>query len=151
MKDLVTHCANLFPVPDWIYTVEYGGNWGHPNRNYVMDKHVETSHVWTLDDDDVPAENALRSMRQHMNDPWTIFKMIFCEGHFANGVTCWREKEIKAGDIGTPMIFAPLSDARFGDGYMGDLDYALELQTELGAPVWAEEVVCLVRPVKIEE
>lgn len=151
VKNLVTHCANLFPATDWTYTEEFGGCWGHPNRNHVMDNHVHTSHVWTLDDDDVPAEHALQSLRAHMDDPWTIFKMIFCEGHFAHGVTCWRKKEIAAGDIGTPMIFAPLSDARFGHAYMGDLQYAEELEQELGPPVWAEEVVCLVRPVSVED
>lgn len=151
VKNLVTHAANLYPEVDWTYTMEYGGCWGHPNRNYVMDNHVHTSHVWTLDDDDVAAESALKSLRAHMDDPWTIFRMIFCEGHFANGVTCWREKQLVAGDIGTPMIFAPLCNARFGLAYMGDFDYALELQEELGDPVWAEDVICLVRPVAVPD
>lgn len=151
VKNLVTHCANLYPHVDWTFTVAYGGCWGHPNRNYVLDNHVYTSHVWTLDDDDVATKNALSSLRAHMGDPWTIFKMTFGEGHFANGVTCWREQKIQAGDIGTPMLYAPISKARFGHAYMGDLDYANALQAELGEPIWAEDVVCLVRPVKVEE
>lgn len=150
VQELVAELSSDYPSTDWSYVVEYGGLWGHPNRNLVMDNYVTTSHVWTIDDDDIATPNAMDHLASHMNDPWTIFRMTFGEGHFACGITCWREPNIVPGDIGTPMIFAPLSNARFGLQYMGDCDYALELQDELGPPVWAEEIVAVIRPFPVD-
>lgn len=151
VRATVCALADCYPESDWAYIEHQGGDWGHPNRNFAMDRHVHTSHVWTLDDDDVATSTALDSLRQHMADPWTIFRMNFGPGHPANGITCWREKLLQAGDIGTPMIFAPLGSSRFGHEYMGDYVYAQQLREEHGEPVWSEDVVCVVRPTIIED
>jgi hypothetical protein len=122
------------------------GHFGHPARNHVLDDHIKTGHVWTLDDDDEAAPGALDAMRKHMEDPWTIFKMHYGAGHSAAGLTLPNSHQIRSGNIGTPMIFAPLCRARFGHHYIGDLDYAAELYSELGEPVWADETVAIIRP-----
>lgn len=138
--------ADCYPDLDLTYIERQGGCWGHPNRNYALDHHVHTSHVWTLDDDDQAAPGAIETLRKHMDDPWTIFRMTFGPGHPANGVTCWRYKQIMLGDIGTPMVFAPHTQARYGHEYSGDFTYAQNLHDLLGEPVWAEDVVSLIRP-----
>lgn len=148
VQQAVRSFSECIPGPDWTYTFDYGGNWGHPNRNVCLDKHVHTSHVWTIDDDDIATPTALESLRSHMGDPWTIFRMHFREGHFANGLTLWTQETLVTGNVGTPMIFAPLSNARFGHDYMGDFAYCKELQLELGDPVWSEDLVALIRPAK---
>lgn len=130
---------------EWRYEFDIGGNWGHTNRNRMFDT-VETSHVWTIDDDDVAAPHAMDALRAHMDDPWTVFKMTFGENSHAKGITCWRWPQITDGDIGTPMIFAPLTDCRFGLEYRGDLKYAQALEALLGKPFWADEVVAIIRP-----
>jgi hypothetical protein len=130
------------------YLVRLGGNYGHTNRNRVLDHHVETSHVWTLDDDDIATPGALDAMRAHMDDPWTIFRMHYGSGP-ANGITLPHSHRIAYGNLGTPMIFAPLTNARFGEHYSGDHDYAVELQELLGEPVWAEETVAIIRPIAV--
>lgn len=151
VRQIVKAFSDHYQGFDWGYAYEFGQNWGHGNRNYILDNHVHTSHVWTIDDDDVATPDAIEAMRAHMDDPWTVFKMRFEEGHFASGLTIWRAPRITPGDIGTPMIFAPLGDARFGLHYMGDLDYAYALQAERGEAVWAEEVVALIRPEPVPE
>lgn len=151
VRTIVRSFSKHYTAPDWAYTYEFGQNWGHGNRNYVLDHHVQTSHVWTIDDDDVATPTALASLRSQMNDSWAIFKMSFGEAHFANGLTIWREARIQAGDIGTPMIFAPLCEARFGLEYMGDCAYAYSLQAELGPPEWCEDVVAVIRPEPVDE
>jgi len=122
------------------------GHFGHPSRNIVLSSHARTSHVWSLDDDDVATPNALAVMREHFDDPWTIFRMHFGANHFANGLTLPSFPRIRHGNLGTPMIFAPRCNARFGHNYSGDFDYAEELQTELGEPVWSDDIVATIRP-----
>ena len=77
--------------------------------------------------------------------------MTFGPGHYANGLTVWREPRLQHGDVGTPMFFAPLCGARFGLEYSGDWVYAQALEATFGAPVFREEVVCVVRPEAQEE
>lgn len=144
---LVQQYANLYPGPDWAcIRASTHGNWGHPLRNEAIERYVETTHVWTIDDDDIAEEGAFRAMREHMGDPWALFRMTFGPGHFANGITCWRFAKPTMGDIGTPMMFAPVCGARFGDCYTGDWDYFKALSSELGDPVMCEEVVAIIRP-----
>jgi hypothetical protein len=122
------------------------GHWGHPLRNKALEHHVETTHVWTIDDDDIAALGAIPAMRDHMGDPWTIFRMHFGAGHPASGLTLPNSHQIRWGNIGTPMIFAPWTQARFGHHYSGDLDYAQALYSELGEPVWASETIAIIQP-----
>lgn len=147
VDSLVAGFAKKYPKPVWNYLWEPKvGGWGHPLRNVVLNRHIETTHVWTIDDDDVASDDALDAMRSHFDDPWTIFRMHFGENHPARGITCWRAKFLMKGDIGTPMIFARHCNARFGRSYTGDWTYTEELKAELGDPVWDEKVVCHVRP-----
>lgn len=119
------------------------GSWGHAVRNYILPL-VDTELVWHLDDDDVAAPGALSAIRSVKR--WTIFRMTFMEGHPARGVTCWRRKEVRRGDIGTPMIVAPPSNARFSLEYGGDFSYAEGLLNEYGEPDWDERVIAHIRP-----
>lgn len=129
----------------WFYHEGHNlGYWGHAVRNHVMPI-VDTELVWHLDDDDVAAPGAIAAIR-HSEGEWTIFKMRFCEGHPANGIVCWRLGQLVRGDIGTPMIIAPPSRARFALEYGGDFAYVQGLRDELGEPSWDETVIALIRP-----
>lgn len=124
------------------------GYWGHAVRNHLLPI-VGTDLVWHLDDDDVAAPGALGSIR-HSEGIWTIFRMQFCEGHHANGITCWRQRRLTKGDIGTPMVIAPPSKARFALEYGGDFAYVMGLLDEFGQPAWDERVIALIRPEAID-
>lgn len=143
--NLVSDMADDSDAEEWMYEFREGGHWGHANRNAILNK-VDTSHVWTIDDDDLALPGAMKAMREHMDDPWTIFKMTFGAEHHAFGVTLWFQEQVVPGNVGTPMIFAPTSPARFGLEYMGDYAYAKDLQGRFGEPVWAEELVAIIRP-----
>lgn len=127
----------------------YMGGWGHGLRNLLLRK-VVTDYVWTIDDDDVAAPGALDAFRG-ASAPWIIYRMKFESGHPANGITCWREKRLQHGDIGTPMILARPSNARFGEDYSGDWGYVQGLHAEFGDPEWDETVVALIRPEEVDE
>lgn len=127
-------------------------DWGHSLRNEALDRFVEEGrYVWTLDDDDVATPGALEALRSRMDGGWAIFRMEFGPAHFAYGITCWREKQLRFGDIGTPMTLAPRCGARFGSRYEGDWDYVQSLQVELGAPTWDDRVIALIRPEEVHE
>lgn len=148
-RDFVMSYALDSPA-EWVYhEVDPPlGDWGHPLRNVAMDNFVETSHVWTIDDDDVAADGALDILRAHMDDPFTVFKMTFGPGHFASGITCWRWEKLSYGDIGTPMVFAPFSEARWGHSYGGDWDYVEKLRELFGEPVFSDEIIAHIRPLR---
>lgn len=120
------------------------GYWGHAVRNHLMPM-VTTDLVWHLDDDDVAAPGAIAAIR-HSEGKWTIFRMRFMEGHPANGIICWRNQRLVKGDIGTPMIIAPPSKARFDLEYGGDFGYVMDLVDELGPPSWDDRIIALIRP-----
>ncbi len=149
VSDLVGGFAKRFPSADWLQiTLDKQGDFGHPARNYVLDHCVDIGYVWTIDDDDVSVPGTLTTLHEHTSGDWTIFRMLFGDAHRAHGITCWREPQIRYGDIGTPMIFAPKCRSRFGSRYEGDWDYLQSLQAELGEPVWDEQVIALIRPVE---
>lgn len=131
---------------DWTYHWKPAeGCWGHPLRNSVLNWELDTDYVWSIDDDDVAAPGALDVLRS-AEGPWTIFRMLHGINHPANGIVCWREPSLRHGDIGTPMILARPSNARFGHRYEGDWDYAEDLRAEYGDPAFDERVVAVIRP-----
>lgn len=138
-----------YPGQWWVNVNTVQGDWGHPARNHMLEV-VKTDLVWTIDDDDEAAPGALTTIRQQ-TDPFVIYRMRFGPGHPANGITCWREKRMQHGDIGTPMIVAKPCSARFGHHYSGDWDYAQSLQAVYGDPVWNERVIALIRPYEVED
>ncbi len=154
VKETVSDFADDFPHAEWtcFYEKERQGYWGHAIANQSLSLYVtEGSWVWRMDDDDVATPHALESLRDAQKHPWAVFRMTFGPGHYAEGMTIWREPRLRHGDVGTPMFFAPLCNARFGLEYAGDWVYAEALQAELGPPVFREEVVCVVRPEAQEE
>lgn len=132
----------------WVYLRSTEKNdWGHSLRNEVLDHFLpDDGYVWTIDDDDEAAPGAIDALRSRCEDGWTIFRMEFGPGHYARGITCWREPALRFGDIGTPMVLAPRCQARFGSRYEGDWDYVQDLKRELGEPNFDERVVALIRP-----
>jgi glycosyltransferase involved in cell wall biosynthesis len=124
------------------------GHWGHAARNRVLDYNLLTgsTHLWTIDDDDMILPGALDLIRDSCCDVPVIFKMRFGPGSHANGVVIHRGRGLMLGEVGTPMIVAPLCGARFGRRYCGDFDYATNLVLKLGDPIYRDEVIVDVRP-----
>lgn len=138
---------------DWWQYLELppDGNWGHGLRNQVMDALEPNTHVVTIDDDDVYEDGALELFRAACCNIPVVFRMRFGRGHPADGLTVWREPEVRYGDIGTPMILAPVGRSRFGLEYHGDFAYVSALVEEHGEPIWRPEVVAHIRPSAVED
>lgn len=108
------------------------------------------THVAFLDDDDVYAPEAIDLMRGAACDVPVIFRM----DHPYHGVL-WRERQLRFGNVGTPMFLVPNRPDKFGEWAPhnpklkepgGDFTFITGCVEKMGGPVWREEVVCIVRP-----
>lgn len=139
----------------WTYVeADHGGAWGHPLRNLALDRLVTTTHVATIDDDDVHVDGALDLMRAAAAETWlpVVFRARWGAGHPAAGVELWHRPEVAYGNVATPMVVWPAATrARWGHSYDGDFRFYCELEVEYGGLVWRPETVAEVRPVAIAE
>lgn len=144
------------------YEDQYGGEWvygypedgpcengcfGHHLRNVALDTTVTGSHFWSIDDDDIMLPGAMELLRACQADVPVIFRARWGNGHPAAGVELPIMQEVRYGNIATPMILAPVGEARWGLDYGGDFTYAEAVVAEFGEPIWRDEFVALVRPV----
>lgn len=154
LDGLTQQFSEDFSSPSWTYLWgSHLGCWGHLACNKAL-SHVKTTHVWRIDDDDVACDGAIDVIKDGIADyPQSvlIYKMFFGKGHPASGITLWREPQARMGSIGTPMVVAPVCDARYGERYEGDFDYLTAVIEEFGEPVWMEDVIAEIRPVPLEE
>ncbi len=144
------------------YSEQQLGFYGHAQRNralaYLPMVERPPDLVWSLDDDDVATPDALAAIRDAYTShaaPWYVFRMVGgAHSHFNGLVVPATGGGIRIGEIGTPMIVAPLCAARFGvdafpPGYFGDFSYACELEDLLGPPAWKPEIVAEIRPTAV--
>lgn len=128
------------------------GSWGHGARNWVAANGlVRTSHRAQLDDDDIWTADALRAVRAAITaDPGRphLFRMAF--GHQWPGVpVVWRTPELAEGNVGTPLLVAPvaLGHPEWTGRYGGDYDHIrATCERHPAGPVWHRELVCVCRP-----
>ncbi len=120
-----------------------GGDWGHTERNFAT-PHARGRYIAHIDDDDIyaPGTRALMAdaIEQTPDRP-VLFRM-----RFPNGITLWREPEIKCGNVGTPMMLLPNELKKFGEwqSFVGGDCAFLESSKWLPSDyVWRPEVIAL--------
>ena len=122
-----------------------GGDFGHTERNVAM-REAKGDYLCSMDDDDEYAIGARALLESAMTGAPSIFKMRYFDEH---GPTLWRDKEIRCGNVGTPMVFAPNLLERlapWGGSYCGDLAFMEGLKWAPSELMWREEVIALIRP-----
>jgi len=136
---------------NWRFEVLPSSPWGQAHRNWALQQ-AETTHVWSLNDDDTPTSAAVAAIRAHAHPRRaTIFKARFPDGTSFWGQPAeyrepviWRDPSVRLGNVDAAMIVAPAGCAsRWGERYEGDFDFAAALVDEFGAPVWRDETVVL--------
>lgn len=155
VQTLVIEDERQFRGATWTFAFpsEPLGCWGHPSRNIALNMQLETTHVCTIDDDDVYLPGALAVMREAgCRDKPVVFKARWGAGHPAAGVVLWHFPEVRAGNVATPMVVWPSgSAARFGHEYTGDFDFYQGLEAEYGSLYWDEREIVEVRPIALAE
>ena len=96
-----------------------------------------------MDDDDVFTPDALAAIRRGVaQHPERV--LLFRMDNY--GTVLWRDREIRYGNVGTPMVVVPNDSARLASWRLGDYEFIRDSCHRLGEPVWCEEVVAVVRP-----
>jgi glycosyltransferase involved in cell wall biosynthesis len=126
----------------WVVPVRSRTPFGHHASNTALDLLPKwITHTWRIDDDDVATPHALAILRS-----CDCRLPVFLRMELSPDNLIWIEPELEEGNIGSPCILAPRSDARWGERYEGDFDYAKALVKELGEPLWVDQVVAKIRP-----
>ena len=121
---------------------------GYKARTRMIEKATST-HLAFLDDDDIYTPDAIHWFRKYAEDVPVVFRM-----QYRAGGVLWRDKVVRYGNVGTPMILVPnvpdklgswVPHAGAGSGG-GDWSFLVGCVQRMGAPVWRTEIVCLVRP-----
>lgn len=120
-----------------------GNDWGHTERNFAAPL-ARGSYIAHIDDDDTYVVGTRALMQDAIirtpNRP-ILFRM-----RFPNGITLWREPELRCGNVGTPCILIPNIPERLGQFRSfvgGDCAYLEEAKWERDEFVWRPEVIAL--------
>lgn len=142
----VESCAGADEV---IVVHDQTGDHGYTARHKGMAQATGT-HLAFMDDDDVYTPGAIQVMRDQACDRPVIFKM----DHYTHGIL-WRDQEVRFGNVSTQMFVVPNEPERFGrwEPHMpgwpepgGDYTFLKGCCERMGAPVWRDELVAVLRP-----
>lgn len=120
-----------------------GGDWGHTERNYAT-PFVRNRYIAHIDDDDIYAPGTRALMADAIEktpDRPVLFRM-----KFPNGITLWREPEIKCGNVGTPMMLIPNIPEKLGEWQSfvgGDCAFLESSKWMPSDYVWRPEIIAL--------
>ncbi len=122
---------------------ERGNDWGHAERNYAM-PFAKNRYIAHIDDDDVYTPNA----RAFMDDAirTTPGRPIIFRMQFPCGITLWRDKQVRCGNLGTPCFLIPNEPAKmgyWGSFVGGDCSFLETSKWQAEDYVWREEVIAL--------
>ena len=120
-----------------------GKDWGHTERNFAT-PFAKGQYIAHIDDDDIYAPGTRQMMEEiisnHPGKP-ALFRM-----QFPNGITLWENKEIRCGNVGTPMFFIPNEPEKLGrwESFVGGDCRFLETSAwQADEYVWRPEIIAL--------
>lgn len=120
-----------------------GGDWGHSERNFAMPL-ARGNFLSFMDDDDYYAVGHREAMGQaavEYPDTPTIFCMRL---HHMGGLVLWQDKEVRCGQVGTPMYFLPNDQPKLGTWppyYGGDCTFMQSCKWGVETINWSRVVV----------
>lgn len=120
-----------------------GNDWGHRERTFAMPL-ARGSFLSFMDDDDYysPGHRSAmeEAMSSHPNSP-TIFSMRL---HHMGGLVLWQDKEVRCGQVGTPMYFPPNDPSKLGTWpphYGGDCTFMQSCKWPPESLNWSRTVI----------
>lgn len=132
----------------YVETKERHHNYGHGPSNLGYSLAVGT-HIARMDDDDTYTDGVFQKIRAAADehpDKILMFKMKGLARRLSYDLL-WKEKEVRLGNIGTPMFVVPNVKVKlgaWGNWYGGDHDFISATVQKFGGPdsvVWKEDVI----------
>lgn len=123
----------------------------HTPRNWVLHEvGLSTTHFTVLDDDDVWTPDALELIRTKVSLAPAAMHLFRMDGRNDPriGKILWEDKEVRKGNVGTPMSVCPFDDhvAKYEEQkYGGDFTF-IKSESETHEVVWHEEVTTILTP-----
>ena len=149
LGDEIIVVGNVFPAIDvrakYISCVN-GQDSGVKERRIGIDR-ASQRYLAFMDDDDMYVKGHRAAMSQAITaapGKPVLFKMQYVGGH-----TLWQDKEIRCGNVGTPMILIPNMPTKLGvwdDGGVSDFTFLRTMKWLASDVVWREEIIAQVRP-----
>lgn len=134
--------------------------WGYVQREYGVER-ATGDYLWFMDDDDVAAPDAVRTIKDAISDnPGKLFMFrMDTSGYNAPKLPplLWEEQgRLDIGTIGTPMFVCPNRDGYVGSWLSGlpkcrdwqFINRTIKRYPD-GSLVWRPEIVCICRPPKV--
>lgn len=118
-----------------------GGDWGHAERNFVTPL-ARGRYLAHIDDDDWYAPGTRAWMQDAIDG--TPGRPVLFRMRFPNGITLWREPELRCGNMGTPCILIPNEPSKlglFGSFVGGDCHYMETMKWRQDEIVWRPEII----------
>lgn len=123
-----------------------GGHGGAEERMKAIPL-VTTTHIGFLDDDDVWVPGARETIRQaQLTTPTRpmVFRM-----RYPSGRELWKDKVVRRGNVGTPMIVVPNQPQYLGkwpSQRMNDYYFLSSMKWKPSDIVWRPDVLAVIRP-----
>jgi hypothetical protein len=144
--------SQMLPGDELLIVFDDSGDAGDAPRNRVLDS-LHGTHIAFLDDDDEYRPGALEAMRRFAREhPGRIGIFRLDLGMWG---VAWAHRDLMASATAMYLLpNAPGKLGRFGrapglpEGRVGDYKFIVETVANLGEPVWREEIVQDIRPVK---
>ena len=145
---LIVGCPQNIEVrekPVQILSCPLGGDWGNTERNYAMSV-ARGQYLAFMDDDDEYAPGARLLMEDAIRS--TPGQLVIFRMRYPNGCILWDRPELKAGNVGTPMLLIPNEPTRLGRWpsgvYEGDWGFLQGCELAHEPIVWRHEVIALI-------
>lgn len=123
-------------------------DWGHTPRNLTHSL-ARGAYLMALDDDDELTSGAVATVRASLAVNPSRPHLFRMSGDLNVG-TVWKVKDVRLGNVGTPMFVTPNDSAKLGryaSRHGGDCDFIRETCSFYSdGPVWREEIICAIRP-----
>ncbi len=123
-------------------------DWGHTPRNLAL-KYATGDYIAHLDDDDCFQPDSISAIRELISERGR--GLYFFQMQLPDGQVLWKQREVRFGNVGTPMFVHPRTCnlGEWGSFYGGDWQF-MHQTTTLNPDLsifWIPRVICLIRPI----
>lgn len=146
-RRMVEQLAGWIGFQRWVYK-ETPFRKGSGSARHLAFEASTGTHITLMDDDDQYTPHALRIMRRCVEvDPARphIFQMRNCNHDRAHWHRLWASRDVKAGNIGTPMVVFPNQPEKFGvwdDNQCADFRFFNATFCNFAnSPMWHEHII----------